>query len=369
MTTMLKRRAAHVAVFVALFVLAPVLRCEAAGNGSAPAIEIMTMNMYLGTDANAVLAAQTPDSLALAVTTAYQNILKTDPAERIAAMAREIADRNSDLVALQEAALLRTGPSTSPPTPATNVEVDFLRMLLDDLAKLGQHYDVVAILPGLDAQAASTLGKNIRLTARTAIIARRGLGLANLQVEDFLVNLRVSIPIAPGSITDTRGWASVDADLGGRRLRFITTHLEDAPTTQLAQIQLAQAAELVAAATNTPLPVIMAADFNANADDPAAASFMTYTALLKAGFTDTWTQINPSNPGFTCCQAPDLLNPASELSERIDLVLYRGSLQAADASLAGNLPGDRTPSSLWPSDHAAVAASFDIAGSTQTAQH
>jgi endonuclease/exonuclease/phosphatase (EEP) superfamily protein YafD len=129
----------------------------------------------------------------------------------------------------------------------------------------------------------------------------------------------------------------------------------------LAQIQLAQAAELVAAATNTPPPVIMAADFNANADDPAAASSVTYTALLKAGSADAWAQINPSDPGFTCCQAPDLLNPASELSERIDLVFYRGSLQAEDAALAGNLPGDRTPSGLWPSDRAAVAASFAIA--------
>lgn len=365
---MLECRGAYAAVLVALFIVAPVQRSEAAGNDGDRSVGVMTMNMYVGADTNALLSAQTPDGLALAVTTAYQNILKTKPSERIAAMAREIARHDPDLVGLQEVALLRTGPSTSPPTPATHIEIDFLRILLDDLAKLGRHYDAVAILPGIDAQAASLLGKDIRLTGRTAIIARTGLGLANLHVEDFLINLQVSIPIPPGSITDTRGWASVDADFGGRKLRFVTTHLEDAPTGQLAHIQLAQAAELLAAATNTPLPVIMAADFNADADNPAAASFPTYTALRNAGFADAWAQLHPANPGFTCCQAPDLRNSRSELDERIDLVLYRGSPQAADNSRAGNLPGERTSSGLWPSDHAAVAASFDLTGSPQTGQ-
>ncbi len=190
---MFARRGACAAVLGALLVAAPVQRA-AAGNGGGT-VGVMTMNIYVGTDTNSLLSAQTQEGLALAVTTAYQNILKTNPAERIAVMAREIARRNPVLVGLQEVALLRTGPSTSPATPATNVEIDFLQRLLDDLAKLGRHYDVAAILPGLDAQAASLIGRDIRLTGRTVIIARTGARLANLQVEDFLTNLRVSTPI------------------------------------------------------------------------------------------------------------------------------------------------------------------------------
>ncbi|HJU18427.1 MAG TPA: endonuclease/exonuclease/phosphatase family protein [Stellaceae bacterium] len=365
---MFKRQAVRIAVLVALFIVAPVLRAEAAGNGGNPTVSVMTMNMYVGTDVNsALLSAQTPSGLALAVTAAYQNILNSDPPERIAAMAKEIASHDPDLVGLQEVALLRTAPITSPPTFATKVEADFLQMLLDDLTQLGQHYNAVAILPGIDAQAPTTLGKVIRLTARTAIIARTGLSLSNIHVEDFLANLRVPVPISPGAITDTRGWISVDADLGGPKIRFFTTHLENATPAPLAPIQLAQAKELVAVATHTSLPVIMAADFNANADNPADPSFRTYTLLRNAGFADAWTQVHPDDPGYTCCQAPDLRNPVSQLSERIDLVLYRGALQAVEASLAGNQPSDRTPSGLWPSDHAAVEATFAV-GSPQTAQ-
>jgi endonuclease/exonuclease/phosphatase family metal-dependent hydrolase len=376
---MFKRRAAHAAILVALFILAPVLRAEAAGNGSdqgnggGQKINVMTMNMYPGTDLTGLLSAGS-DLLALktAVTNAYENILNTNPAGRIAAMAREIIQRDPDLVGLQEADLLRTGPSTSPATPATNVKVDFLKMLLADLANLGQSYHRVAIVPGVDVQAPSTLGKDIRLTDRTVIIARSGdhhLTLSNRQVEDFQVALRVPVPALNETVTVTRGWASIDAALDGRKFRFVTTHLEVVLPVVGNAIQLAQATELLGVATGTRLPVIMAADFNANADNPADPSYPTYTALLKGGFADAWTQTHPNQPGYTCCQAPDLQNRRSELSERIDLVLYRGSLKAGAASLAGELPRDRARLGLWPSDHAAVEEPFGVTGSMQVAQH
>ena len=46
----------------------------------------------------------------------------------------------------------------------------------------------------------------------------------------------------------------------------------------------------------------------------------------------------------------------STLTDRIDLVLFRGALAVADVSLVGNQQTDRTPSGLWPSDHAGVLA-------------
>ena len=80
-------------------------------------IRLVTQNMYVGTSFAPLTAAQTPQQLLAAVATIYNNILATKPAERAAAMAREIARHRPDLVALQEASVLRTGNGG----PATTV--------------------------------------------------------------------------------------------------------------------------------------------------------------------------------------------------------------------------------------------------------
>src|SRR5262249_43235905 len=81
-------------------------------------IRLVTQNMYVGSSFAPLTAAQTPQQLLAAVATIYNNILATKPAERAAAMAREIARHRPDLVALQEASLLRTGTGG----PATVVQ-------------------------------------------------------------------------------------------------------------------------------------------------------------------------------------------------------------------------------------------------------
>ena len=67
----------------------------------------MTQNTYEGTNFDELFAAKSPGEFVAAVTTTYENILATNPAERAAAVAGEIAREGPDLVALQEAAILR----------------------------------------------------------------------------------------------------------------------------------------------------------------------------------------------------------------------------------------------------------------------
>ena len=66
------------------------------------------------------------------------------------------------------------------------------------------------------------------------------------------------------------------------------------------------------------------------------------------------------DPGFTCCQDGNLLNNDSNLSERIDLVLFRGGFNAIYSGIVGANKSDRilSPSgqNLWPSDHAGIVA-------------
>jgi endonuclease/exonuclease/phosphatase family metal-dependent hydrolase len=315
----------------------------------ADTVKIMTQNMDEGTDYQALLTAQTPAAFVAAVTTTYQNILATKPAERAAAIAHEIARERPDIIGLQEASIVRTGTNA----PATTVASDLLQSLLDNLAKLHQHYTVVAIIPGLDAEAPSTLGFDVRLTTQDAILVRDEVSVANNHVQHYLTNLVVPTPV--GSITLPRGWASIDVTSEGRTFRFVTTHLDTFPAIQLAQVN-----ELIPAAGNLSLPVIFSGDFNSTADSVTDPSYPTYQALIAAGFVDAWTKRRPLDHGFTCCQASNLLNNPSSLTHRIDLILLRGTFGIEDIHLIGNDPGERTVSGLWPSDHAGVVTTLRI---------
>ena len=332
--------------------LAALAAAPAAVRADDSTVRVMTRNLYQGSNFAAIFAATTPAQFVAAVTQAYNEILASNRPERMAAVAREIARERPDLVGLQEAAILRSGDPI-----ATTVVSDQTQLLLDKLDDLGRPYEVVAIMPGIDVQAPSALG-GVRHTYRTVLIARRGLDLAltNMQVQHFLVNRVITAAIGL-SFTDTRGWASVDVRLRGRWFRFVTTHLEPMPPFSTQQ---AQAAELLATAANTAMPVIMAADFNANASNSADPTFPTYQLLLSAGFKDAWKEKFPSLPGYTCCQDEDLLNPTSLLSTRVDLILYRGDISVRDIKLVGDKPSDRTPSGLWPSDHAGVVAGLRL---------
>src|SRR6516165_546033 len=269
-------------------------------------------------------------------------------------MAQEIAKVHPDLVALQEAAVLLTG--TAP--PATSVQMDLLSSLLSELAKLGQNYSVVAVVPGLDAQAAIP-GFDAHIKVRDAIIARTDSAggkiiFLDMHVQNFQTNL--TFPTFVGPITDLRGWAAVDVMIRGRAFRFVTTHLDS----DFLPIQVAQALELIQKAGNTLLPLVFAGDFNANASDPSDPTNAIYQMLIAAGFSDAWKEAHPSAPGFTCCQDPDLLNSTSKLSQRIDLVLLRGAIDVEEIKLVGDSQPDRTPSGLWPSDHAGLAAALEV---------
>jgi exonuclease III len=109
---------------------------------------------------------------------------------------------------------------------------------------------------------------------------------------------------------------------------------------------------------DTTRPLVLGGDFNTTADDPSNPSYVIYQTLINAGLTDAWKLLHPNQPGFTCCQDADLLNARSKLSHRIDLILFRGLAGVDNMKVFGDLPSDRTPSGLWPSDHAGVVATL-----------
>lgn len=314
-------------------------------------VRVMTQNLYEGTNFIEIASATTPAAFVGAVTTTYNNILATKPAERATTLARRIARERPDIVGLQEVLILRTG---NPGMPATTVKSDMLQSVMDELDRLGERYRIAGIIPGLDAQVPSSIGIQVRLTTQDAILVRRERGddrleVDNHQVRHFIVNQLFPVP-GGGSATVLRGSASIDVTVRGRSFRFATAHLDVTPA-----VQIAQAAEMIASAGNTALPVIFTGDFNARADSGLDPTFPTYQAFTNAGFSDAWRKRLP-DPGYTCCQAQTLLNPSSALNRRIDLVLTRGNIGVSNIRVLT----EKTPSGLWVSDHAGVIADLSL---------
>lgn len=82
----------------------------------------------------------------------------------------------------------------------------------------------------------------------------------------------------------------------------------------------------------------------------------TYVDFILAGYRDVWSEAKPGSAGLTCCQAQLDNNVESQLYQRIDLLLFLGDINVQRASIFGATQSSKTPSGLWPSDHAGVAA-------------
>jgi endonuclease/exonuclease/phosphatase family protein len=321
-------------------------------------ITVMTRNVYHGVDAEIfdVTRATSFADLLNKVAAVYQGYQLRNFPERDAALAAEIDATRPDLIGLQEAVLVRTDfPADGPATPAATVALDYLQLLLDALSARGLEYQVVAQSIGFDAELPSALGFDVRHTDREVILARADLPAADLkwsnpQTGSFAVNCTIPSTITgPGEIK--RGWASVDPKVLGKSFRFITTHLDGDCLPFTSEIQRAQAAEVLTGPAATQLPVIYVGDHNSPADGTGVA----YNSTIAAGFRDAWTDAGVG-AGLTCCQADDLLNLVSQLTSRIDVVLFRGAFVVRDAQVVGDDPTKRTLSGLWPSDHAGVVA-------------
>jgi len=326
-------------------------------------VKVMTRNLYIGADLTPVILAGDFAAFLQATTATWGQLQATDFPARAEALADEIAAADPRLVGLQEVALWRTGPPDGPPalggTPATDVALDFLEILLDALADRGLDYDAVVVQQEADLEAPTLLGFDVRLTDRDVILAKAhgGFTLSNPQSANFVNNLMLPIAGGLATVTSTRGWTSVDVVAKKRSFRFVNAHLEAFSNFY----RSAQTFALLAgpfAATN--LPVELVGDLNSAPDDPVFTepgspfnATNPYDILTAAGLTDTWAMLNPQDPGLTCCNDADLLNPQPTMYQRVDHVMMRGGT-AYRSKVVGINPADRTPNGLWPSDHAGV---------------
>lgn len=298
-------------------------------------VTVMARNVYHGVDAEifAIPAATSVADLLDKVAAVYQGYLARNFPERAAAFAAEIDAARPELIALQEAVLVRTqSPPDGPATPATTVALDYVQLLLEALAARGLAYEVVAQSIGFDVELPRT---RLRCPPYRSRGDPRACGSGNRGPQALQCpsrHLRRQLPDPqrqPRANHDPPGWVSIDAKIRGKQFRFVSTHLDGDYLPFTSAVQQAQAVDLLAHPAATPLPLVLVGDLNSPPDGTGVA----YNVLIAAGFSDSWA-LAGTGSGLTCCQADDLLNSVSSLDRRIDFVLFRGAFTALAADVA-----------------------------------
>lgn len=352
--------------------VAPLLLVGAAcggssGRASGADVTVMTRNLYLGADlipaVRALALSTNRDAVAKATGQVWSAVQASNPPARMAAVAQEIADKRPDLVGLQEVTTWQVCSTAA----ACRSAYDFLTLLLEALAARGAHYSVVegAVSTNFASPAipvvASGQTRLVRLTDHDVVLYRTDAGLAlSGAVHGHFVHT-LAVPLVTGtSLTVPRGWASVEVSTRGRQFRFVNTHLEafGIPGTDAEALRIQQVGELLAGPLSAAGETVLVGDLNSEAAPHQGRD--AYDALITKGFRDAWTATHSGADGFSCCERPDLSNRSPALSQRIDLVLYKGRVSGRSAGLTGNTARAIGGAVMWPSDHAGLAATLRV---------
>jgi len=333
-------------------------------------VKIMTQNMDDGTDQTYIIAALT-GAISIDVPTAvdltFAELQASNFEGRSRLLAAQIADRKPEIVAVQEAALWRFGPT---PDTATTVLFDQLDLLVSALNALGVPYDVIAVnrlsdlaLPG------DQIGGALRFTDRNAALVRSDLRppqfhISNVHARTF----DAALPFA--GLTITAGWISADIHMGNRQFRFVTTHLESPVqgVPEATDVQVAQAQELIHELRNLTIPVVICGDFNSDANHGSFVDATPTADLIQsAGYTETWPATHGiGDPGLTWpffledqFPPPPFFAPFTPM-ERIDLFFSKDMVAVSSDLVIAPAPPDPLNPLAPPfgSDHAGVSAVF-----------
>lgn len=334
-------------------------------------VVVMTRNVYVGGDVDRVIEEPDPNLVPVRVAETFAEVVSTDFNYRAEALADEIKRARPHLIGLQEVSIIRyqspgnfMGGTYWP--DATQILWDYLEILMTELQSRGLNYYVAGMVQNADVElpmivSVSPLAfDDVRLTDFDVVLAREDVVTGNVVTKNYaamLYSLPIIIP---------RGYVALDARVGHKTYRFVSTHLEPADLT----IQAAQAAELIADLESEKLPVILVGDLNT-----PAPTGDTYKTLLFNGYVDAWTRNleRPRIPGYTSGHDSNLRNETVDLDERIDLIMVkrhwfangRPNIGPVFAYVVGDELEDRLifppdESLIWPSDHAGVVALLHI---------
>ncbi|HYC30692.1 MAG TPA: endonuclease/exonuclease/phosphatase family protein [Gemmatimonadales bacterium] len=316
------------------------------GVGSAFGLAVMTQNLYVGADVDAVigaLASPDPADDVPALLTAVETLRRTDWGRRASAIADAIARYRPHAVGLQE---VSTIDLTIPPL-GVDVHLSFLPSLLEELGDRGLTYTAAARVSNFEVSPfpGVTLADEDVLLVDASRVAVHGT-----TARKFTANVG---QVAPGVVLE-RGWVSASVSVGGKSYTIASTHLEAGSVAGLAQLRALQAGELAQSLAGAGTAIVMG-DLN---DVPGSPM---HQVLAGAGYADLWAELRPGVVGFTCCHLPDLSETVPRFDERIDYVFVRGLGDDLHGQVLrlGEVPADRVAGPdhpIWPSDHAGLMA-------------
>jgi len=206
---------------------------------------------------------------------------------------------------------------------------------------------------------------------RDAILARRG-HVKTSRAKSATFDTLLQVSPAGVSIDVTRGWTAVDALVGGRKFRFVNTHLEafdNQPSNHTnkgtdvtnGQIREAQAKELIRARgpATGKLPVILLGDLNSDTKtEVKPGDGLAYRALLGAGFAERAT-----DRPLGCCLNADVLKvsaggKAGDLDHKVDHVMTDApkKVKLVNSTVTGRKPVN----GFWDSDHAGLFSTLSL---------
>jgi endonuclease/exonuclease/phosphatase family metal-dependent hydrolase len=383
-------RVAASALFgAALLALALIVAGHATAKPKAPApkptdVKVMTRNIYLGADLTPAIEAKGVGAFTEATGEILRQVTANDFPIRAKGLAKEILEKEPDLVGLQEVAEWRTGPPglesllSGTPPKATEVRYDYLAELLKQLNKGKNRYRAAVVNPEFDFEAPADENGvagdgpnnvipnaeiNARLTMRDVILAKVGDEVKTSRPKKGHFKSLFSEEISGAKVIVTRGWAAVDATVNGSTpFHFVDTHLESFdPQTVVPSIRAQQAAELVApnGPLTSDLPTILVGDLNSDAKTAVQpGDGQAYETLVKAGMRERSTY-----EPLGCCLATSLLPVAdggavSQFDHKVDHIMTRDpkTVKLVNSSVTGRSPAN----GFWDSDHAGLFSTLKL---------
>lgn len=328
---------------------------------------VMTRNLYIGADLASALDVEDPSEIPGAAGDVLAQILASDFPSRAKVLAQEIARGQPHVVGLQEVWDVQAIDLNG---LAPDIDLDFLQILMSELAARGQKYSV------------AVENENVVVPGLPALIPGMGLYLGNIRDRDVILvrhNAAWSNPMmgtyptlipTPFGFDIVRGWTSLDVVFGGNAYRFVNTHLEPQASGG-GCVQTLQALDLQGAlgfldATLGVLPEVVVGDFNSDPADTGCAAvggLSPYMIMVASSFTDTWFLRNNDRmaTGETCCFDSLDVSNNSTLTRRVDQIwIRRTDANGVTVRLTGDDAKRVTPDGLFGSDHLGVIARMSL---------
>jgi endonuclease/exonuclease/phosphatase family metal-dependent hydrolase len=316
-------------------------------------IVVMTRNIYVGGNVDRIIEADPEDQLEALLLT-LDELQTTDFPERAIALAKEIKWKRPHLVGLQEVSLI----DINLPALGYDFTLDYEAIFMSTLQAMGLDYYIAGKIKNTDVVLPLDAVNYVALEDYDVVLARNDVLTSSVEAENYVARFA---PPSLGGQQIIRGYVAVDAEIDSRKYRFVNTHLEPF----IDAVKMGQAVELMGALASETLPIILLGDVNA-----AAPNDPVYQFIVGSDFVDIWPRNKRQNnpDGFTSGHDSDLLNTEVLLDKRIDIIFVRShvwhnsyqDIGPVIAFVVGDELKDRTPSGLWPSDHAGVLAQLKI---------